>query len=173
MIITDGKEFYEIDKNNIYSVEEDIVVGVDESIWCIELFFERKDDKYIRIAKRLPSSNRTGGDEIKSYKIIKDDDNKLLLSKSDYDEIKRLCKNLDNVYKYRNESLIESIAILVAYECYENYYLQELWEVTKDDIFESITNEFEYERECKKLKDKIFKRAEVILEEKYGVKNLI
>ena len=101
MIITDGKESFIIDKKDVTNKKEGYIIGIDENIWCVELFIKKeKNNRFNSIIKRLPSSSKDGGDELKSYKILYNFSfNELLLSSSDYKEIKRLYENMQLVKK--------------------------------------------------------------------------
>ena len=171
MTISDGKESFKIDKKDITNKKEGYIIGIDENIWCIELFIKKdKNNCFTTIIKRLPSSSKDGGDELKSYNILDNPNfNEFLLSSSDYKEIKRLYENMQLVKKNRKQSIVEAFASLFAYECYENYYLQELWEVKDKDLFASITSGSDYQYECLCLKSEIYKKTKEILKEKYKV----
>lgn len=160
MTITDGKESFIIDNKDVTNKKDGYIIGIDENIWCIELFIKKeKNNCFKAIIKRLPSSSKDGGDELKSYNILDNPNfNEFLLSSSDYKEIKRLYENMQLVKKNRKQSIVEAFASLFAYECYENYYLQELWEVRDKDLFASITSGSDYQYECLCLKSEIYKK---------------
>ena len=73
----------------------------------------------------------------------------------------------------RKNAIILTAATLFAYECYKNYCLEELDEVPSKAIFDEIVITLSEYRELKTYKKEIYDGAKKILDENYGVKNII
>lgn len=121
MIITDGLNEFRIRDDMLSNVDNGIIINPLYDYWNIELFIEKKNNKFVYILKKFPEA----GDILKKYKIIESNDDKLLLvSSDDYSEIKMLYDNMLQVDSKRKYVIIKSVAELFAYECYQNYYLE-------------------------------------------------
>lgn len=171
IIITDGNEKISLKKEDTKLSERGYLIEIVNNMWFVELFIEKdKKGKWIRIVKRIPSSLEDGGDILKTYKILDNSEyNKAVLSKEDFKEIKNLYGNMQIVYEQRKETIIQAFALLFAYECYENYCLQELYSIKDSEIFSSLSLESNYHLECKRFREEIYKRANEIMKEKYNV----
>lgn len=99
--------------------------------------------------------------------------NEIVLSNNDFIELKRLYDNmmLDDVI--RKEELILVAATLFAYECYKNYYLEELYQVPSKEIFDEIVMCLDDYREIKNYKNEIYNKAREILKDRYKIKENI
>ena len=137
----------------------------------IELLLEGDDNSFQRVIKKLPPDS---GDELKSYYNMNTDlKNEIVLSNNDFIELKRLYDNmmLDDVI--RKEELILVAATLFAYECYKNYYLEELYSVPSKEIFDEIVMCLDDYREIKNYKTEIYNKAREILKDRYKIKENI
>lgn len=120
MIITDGINEFMIREDMLSNIKNGIIINPIYDYWSIELFIEKKKNKFVSILKRFPED----GDVLKTYKVIDSKDNKLLFNRNDYSELKMLYENMLLVDSKRKYVIIKSVAELFAYECYQNYYLE-------------------------------------------------
>ena len=169
--ITNGIEKMTIREEVTKKVERGVRVSPDKYYCNIELLFEGERDSFQRVIKKLPPDS---GDELKSYYNLNTDlKNEIVLSNNDFIELKRLYDNmmLDDVI--RKEELILVAATLFAYECYKNYYLEELYSVPSKEIFDEIVMCLDDYREIKNYKTEIYNKAREILKDRYKIKENI
>lgn len=169
--ITNGIEEISIKENMTKKTKKGIIISPCRDYWYIELFAEVKKGKYTRIIKKLPPDS---GDELKSYYNLDIYSEKgIVLSNEDYAEVKRLYENMQVVDIKRKESIILAAATLFAYECYQNYYLEELYKVPSEEMFEEIVVALQQYKELSTYKKEIYAMAKKILKEKYELENLL
>ena len=169
--ITNGIERTTIRKEMTKKVERGVRVSPNNYYCNIELLLEGKSNKFERIIKKLPPDS---GDELKNYYNLKNGiKNEITLSNDDYIEVKRLYENMQSDDEVRKNAIVLTAATLFAYECYKNYCLEELDEVPCKAIFDEIVITLSEYRELKTYKKEIYDGAKKILDENYGVKNII
>ena len=169
--ITNGIEKMAIREELTKKVERGVRVSPDKYYCNIELLLEGECGSFQRVIKKLPPDS---GDELKSYYNLNADlKNEILLSNNDFVEVKRLYENMMLDDEIRKEELILAAATLFAYECYKNYYLEELYEVPSKAIFDEIVVALSEYREIKDYKRDIYNCAKEILNNKYGIKDNI
>jgi len=169
--ITNGIEKMTIRKEMTKKVKRGVRVSPNKYYCNIELLLEGRFNKFQRIIKKLPPDS---GDELKSYHNLNARiKNEILLSNDDYIEVKRLYDNMILDDEIRKNELILIAATLFAYECYKNYYLEELYQVPSKAIFDEIVMCLDEYREIKNYKNEIYNKARKILKDRYGIKDLI
>lgn len=164
MIVTDGINEVEFKKEMLVEDEKGIIIKPLYDYWSTELLIERNKKKYKRILKQFPD----GGDVVKIYKIIKNSNNKIFLTKDDYKEINLIYQNMQLDDSKRENAIIKSVSELFAYECYQNYFLEDT--VEKDPNVVYLGLEFalaEYVRY--KYKKEVWKRTKDILKQDYKI----
>lgn len=171
--ITNGSEYFVIRKDQLQYRDDDLK-GLETKLkydyWMVELLFIPKllnKNKFKGIVKCRP-----GGDYcLEAYKNLSPKkENEILLSESDYKEVKLVWDNMNVEKDYRKEAIIESYAIRLSYECYQNFILELDTEPPIDDIFYEFA---EIPRHYDKYKEEILERAREILRDKYNVSDLI
>lgn len=171
--ITNGTEYFTIRKDQL-QYRDDEFKGLETKLkhdyWMVELLFVPKllnENKFKRIIKCRP-----GGDYcIETYNNLNSKkENEVLLSDSDYREVKLIWDNMNVKQDYRKEALIESFAIRFSYECYQSFILELDTDATVDDVFYHFAEIPPY---YNKYKKDIYKRAREILRDKYKVDDLI
>lgn len=169
--ITNGIEQMTIREEVTKKVERGVRVSPNKYYCNIELLLEGECDSFQRVIKKLPPDS---GDELKSYYNLNTDlKNEILLSNNDFIEVKRLYDNMMLDDEIRKEELILAAATLFAYECYKNYYLEELYEVSSKEIFDEIIMGLSEYKELKNYKKEIYNKAREILKNKYRIKDII
>lgn len=168
--ITNGKQKFKISKRNLWERQKElrgIATKLKYEYWQVELLFiESEKGIYKQIVKCYPD----GDDFLKVYpNLCSEVKDVVLLSKEDYKEVKTIYDNMHTDVDYKKEAIIESGAILLSYEYYQNCIL-ELDEYSIETVFNEwvkMSNNF-YEQ----YKKQIYARAKKILKEKYNVTNI-
>ena len=165
-IILTNKELKKVQDNyNLYVHKED-------TDWDIEIIFEKKNDKIIRIAKQLSSADGYSGDLMSEYRNQIKSSNEVVLLQNDYDEVKRLLLKLRDGDKYFKRTIINAYAQLLAYEYYNDTVVYELNDITIMGIYKDMYSDGYYSEERKKYIKDIIEKAKEILKKEYNV-NLI
>ena len=166
--ITDGKEKFVIESQQLWkrkSYFRGLATKLKYDYWGIELLFVKRGfNTYKKIIKCFPD----GDNILKSYKNLdKNRKNTILLSNSDYREVKTIFDNMNGDKDYKKEAMIEVGAMLLSYEYYQNYILELDSEDSIDSLFDTYLkmNNYNYER----YKVEIYARTFEILKEKYDV----
>lgn len=164
--ITNGVEEFIVREELTKKVKRGFVISPCREFWYLELVVEQDNEKerYVRIIKKFPEKT---GDELKNYYNLNEEKGKILLSNEDYEEVKRLYDKMQLVDDKRKVAVVKAISTLFAYECYENYYLEELFEVEIDDIYLEITNNLVSYNECKIYKKEIYNATKKMLKDVY------
>lgn len=134
MIKTDGINGVEIKKEMLIENERGIIIKPLYDYWSTELLIERNIKKYKRILKEFPD----GGDVVKIYKIIKNSNNKILLTKDDYKEINLIYQNMQLDDAKRENAIIKSVSELFTYECYQNYFVEDKVEKDPNVVYSGL-----------------------------------
>lgn len=111
--------------------ERGIIIKPLYDYWSTELLIERNIKKYKRILKK----SLDGGDVVKIYKIIKNSNNKIFLTKDDYKEINLIYQNMQLDDAKRENAIIKSVSELFAYECYQNYFVEDTVEKDPNVVY--------------------------------------
>ncbi len=167
IIITDGKDRFSIDERALWNRKEylqGLAIKLKYDYWCVELLFVRREEYgYEKIVKCYVD----GDSYIREYvNLNRESGNIILLEEKDYKEVKTLYKNMISSRDYRKEAIVEAGAILFSYEYYQNYILEDgFYEISADEIFDlsDLLQDF------KQYKKEIFKKAKILLKEKYGI----
>lgn len=164
-IVVDDKYLKKDKKNYMF-------VGVNR-YWEIAIVFVygRKGFRktITKIEKSLGSADDSEGDTLKEYLNEIISKNEIVLSDEDYKEVVRLINNLKTKDNHRKAVIIESYSKLIAYECYMNYIMYELDEVSIEDIFRDVCCCCNYDYEKNKYKNEILDSANEILKREYKV----
>ena len=166
--ITNGVEEFSIEDELAEKVKRGLIISPCREFWYLELLFEKDNEKerYVRIVKKFPPSS---GDELKSYYNLNEESGKILLSDEDYIEVKRLYNNMQIVDDKRKEAVIKAVSTLFAYECYDNYCLEEISEVNVEDIYLEISSALANYNECITYKEEIYDITKKTLKEVYKI----
>lgn len=167
--ITDGKETFTIKRKELWERKEyfkGLATKLKYDYWAIELLFIRKDkekNKFDKIVKCFPS----GDDFLQEFiNLDSSKSNYVLLSESDYKEVKLIYDNMKGKTDYKKEAIIEAVAMMFSFECYQNYVLERDLYVKSENIFKDFV-EIGYDYTI--YKKEIYKRAKEILKDKYKV----
>lgn len=171
--ITNEKECIYIKKKDLKKIRNNYKIIIKNQNICIDLLFvyKKMNDKniIIRIEKRLKSSGNSNGDLLKTYLNLMESENKVFLCDSDYYEIKRLVTNLQIGDDVRINTIVDCYAYIMAYECYMDYVIEELEEISIGHILKDVTIGYFSSKELTKYKNVIFNKAKEVLKEKYKV----
>lgn len=168
--VTDGQQKIILKDNKLKKYQE-YFVGIEiipsQEYWGISLILIQKNKNYYeKIIKCYP-----GGDfileELNNLDVTLS--NKILLSVVDYKKFKTLYNNMNISRNYKEEAIVESVSVMFSYECYQNYILEESYEVNIDELFNTL---IQFDRQCHSLKNQIYKRTKIILNTKYKTKLL-
>ncbi len=168
--ITDGQQKIIIKDNKLRKYQEyfeGIEIIPSQEYWGINLILIPKDKNcYKKIIKCYP-----GGDfvleEFNNLDVTLS--NKIILSVGDYKKFEILYNNMNISRNYKKEAIVESVSTMFSYECYQNYILEESYEVNIDELFNTL---IQFDRQCYGLRNQIYKRTKIILNTKYKTKLL-
>lgn len=146
-----------VNKNKHISVE--LVFFYDNTI---------KKNKIISIQKRLCCFGESVGDLIKDFRILECNSNKIIMTSNDYNELKKLVENLNIEDIYREDVYVKAYSEIMAYECYLNYIVEELDNVSINDIFQYVCSCCLPTKEKELYRNRIIQNVKKILKEKYG-----
>lgn len=162
MIITDGKESIKINNNKLLKTGvSNLKIKSKLKYWMVELIFIRNDKGFVeKIVKRLPE-----GDTIKEYNNLDlSRKNFVTLNYKDYEEISRIYFKMINSVNIQKDAIVEAGAILLSFEWYQNYVLEENDYISVNELFNDVLElGYNYHR----YKNEIIKRSKAILKEKY------
>lgn len=168
------KEKMTFNEKDLKKVKKNLnYVGADS--FCeivISFIYGRKKLKksIIKIQKCLSSSGYSAGDVLKEYENQIISENEIVLKEADYKEVSRIIKNMSKKDTKRKRIIIDSYAMIIAYECNRYFILSELEdEVDIDFIFKYVCCTCLYASEKIKYKREILKRAKEILKDEYKV----
>lgn len=136
MIITDGKESIKINNNKLIKTgTSDLKIKSRLKYWMIELVFIRNDKGFVeKIVKRLPE-----GDTIKEYNNLDlSRKNFVTLNYKDYEEISRIYFKMINSVNIQKDAIVEAGAILLSFEWYQNYVLEENDYISVNELFDDV-----------------------------------
>jgi len=172
IIITNGKEKITLNDDELKNDRNNLnFVGVDKYCEIVLAFvFEKKKSKtgISKIQKCQSSAEYLAGDMIKEYnnKVFSNDE--VVLDDKDFNEIKKLIKNMNTSMDLKLKNvIIESIAIMMAFEIFRYDRIDDFDYDDFDVIFEYVCCERLYYSEKIKYKKDIIKRAKEILKEEY------
>lgn len=166
--ITNGVEEFAVKEELTKKVKRGFIISPCREFWYLELVVEKdiEKERYVRIVKKFPPSS---GDELKSYYNLNDEIGKIVLSNEDYEEVKRLYDNMQIVDDKRKEAVIKAVSTLFAYECYDNYCLEEIEEVNVEDIYLEISSALASYNECITYKEEIYDTTKKTLKDVYKI----
>lgn len=169
--ITNGKERFVIRGNELWKREETLkgkATKLKHQYWSIELLFtEQKKGHYDKVIKCYPCGDSSL--EIYNNKDITKKD-EILLSNKDYKKVKKIWENMNIEQDIKKEAMLDVVARIFSYECYQNYVLELDNSISLNEIFrDNIQIDYPY----KKHKREIYQRAKKILKEVYNVENII
>lgn len=168
--ITDGKNEFVIRREELRERNDDLkglATKPKYNYWVVELLFVGRRNYFDKIVKCY-----TGGDSYlevfknKSPKVK----NKIVLSKKNYNIVKAIWDNMNIERDYKKEAIIDIAARMFSYECYHNYILELDTRIKSDEIFRDCVP---VDKEYKKYKKEIYKKAKEILNDVYGIDNLL
>lgn len=162
MIITDGKESIKINNNKLFKTGvSNLKIKSKLKYWMVELVFIRNDKGFVeKIVKRLPE-----GDTIKEYNNLDlSRKNFVTLNYKDYEEISRIYFKMINSVNIQKDAIVEAGAILLSFEWYQNYVLEENDYISVNELFDDV---LELGYNYRRYKNEIIKRSKAILKEKY------
>lgn len=165
VIITNGNEILKIpniqfkDKSKCF----DGVVLKPLFKYCdIELvFIPDNKEKITKIIKTY-----TDGDSIiEEYNNLDmSSKEKVFLSNQDFDKVNHLYNNMLAEKNWRKEAIIESVSIIFSYECYQNYIIEDCYNVPLEEIF---NHAIQFAYSYKEYKKEIYVRTKEILNKHY------
>ena len=169
--ITNGKEKFTIRNNELWERKEELqgkATKLKYQYWSVELLFtEKEKGHYDKIVKCYPSGDSYL--EIYPNKDVSKKD-EILLSNKDYKTVKKLWENMNIDNDIKKDVMLDAVARIFSYECYQNYILELDKRVSLNEIFrDCIHIGYPY----RKYKKEIYKRAKLILKDIYGVENII
>lgn len=105
------------------------------------------------------------GDTIKEYNNLDlSRKNFVTLNYKDYEEISRIYFKMINSVNIQKDAIVEAGAILLSFEWYQNYVLEENDYISVNELFNDVLElGYNYHR----YKNEIIKRSKAILKEKY------
>ena len=170
IVVTNGNELFEIPKNKLWKRNETLqglATKLNFEYWGVELLFiPLKHGKFEKIVKCFPD----GDDYLEEYiNLNPNKKNYILLSDADYIKVKKIYMAMQGDVNYKKDAIIEGIANIFGFECFQNYILENA-NTSVDDIFKSA---FEIGDKYKEYKDEIFARTREILKKKYKIKKEI
>lgn len=131
--------------------------------WDIQIMFiwDFNND----ICKEIIKSYLDGDSVIKKYiNLIRSSE--IVLDSSSYSEISSIIKMMIDSINLRDQAIVHSLALMFSYECYQNYVLENCYEITIDEIFnENLRCAYPY----KHLKNLIFEDTRKIMKDCYNV----
>lgn len=169
--ITNGKDEFIIRTNELWYRNDElkgVATKLKHQYWSVELLFTEDEKGHCdKIVKCYP-----GGDSYLKIYPNKDTTkkNRILLSKKHYAEVKQIWENMNIEEDIKKDAMLDVVARIFSYECYQNYILELDSRVSLNEIFrDCIQINYPY----KKYKKEIYQRSKVILKEIYGVDNII
>ena len=158
--VTNGIDSIDIDEKYLQKIDNGFLIKPEFDYWMISLIIVMEDDVITKIIKTLPYGERI----LDNFNNLSQNSNRVMLASDEFSKFKRLYENMRNKDDLKKKVVIEAASQILAYQYYQDKYLEDNQETLMDEIFEfEMPNIYNY----KEYKEEIFKRTNEILKKEY------